>query len=128
MDDLGKRLANLRSKHKLTMQQVAKQIGIAPSTYSGYETGYREPDAETLAKLALLFDTTVDYLITGNTRQPHNEFVPPEERNFIEWVKENVDDAFFYNFDADPDEAKRQMMQDLKYLYERDKKKNVKGK
>jgi len=35
---------------------------------SGYERDYREPDAETLSKLAQLYEVSIDYLVDGDKR------------------------------------------------------------
>jgi transcriptional regulator with XRE-family HTH domain len=45
------------------MQETADQLGIAKSTYAGYESGYREPSLQALSQIADLFDTTVDFLL-----------------------------------------------------------------
>ncbi len=57
------RLAELRKEKKWSMQETADHLGIAKSTYAGYESGYREPSLQALSQLADLFDTTVDYLL-----------------------------------------------------------------
>ncbi|MBA2872436.1 transcriptional regulator with XRE-family HTH domain [Anoxybacillus calidus] len=45
------------------MQYTADQLGIAKSTYAGYESGYRQPSLDALKELAVLFETSVDYLL-----------------------------------------------------------------
>lgn len=60
------RLRSLRkSNHNMTQAQVAKKLGVATTTYASYEQGKREPDNNTLTKLAGLFNVTTDYLL-GN--------------------------------------------------------------
>jgi transcriptional regulator with XRE-family HTH domain len=58
-----KRLVDLRKLKKWSMQETADQLGIAKSTYAGYESGYREPSLQALSQMADLFDTTVDFLL-----------------------------------------------------------------
>jgi transcriptional regulator with XRE-family HTH domain len=58
-----KRLVNLRKLKKWSMQETADQLGIAKSTYAGYESGYREPSLHALSQMAELFDTSVDFLL-----------------------------------------------------------------
>ncbi|PGY13061.1 helix-turn-helix domain-containing protein [Bacillus sp. AFS031507] len=58
-----KRLVDLRKQKKWSMQETADQLGIAKSTYAGYESGYREPSLHALSLMAELFDTTVDFLL-----------------------------------------------------------------
>lgn len=57
------RLSRLRKSKKWSLQYTADRLGIAKSTYAGYESGYREPPLETLKKLADLLETSVDYLL-----------------------------------------------------------------
>lgn len=57
------RLSELRKQRKWSMQEIADQLGIAKSTYAGYESGYREPALQSLTQLADLFETTVDDLL-----------------------------------------------------------------
>ncbi|SIT91488.1 helix-turn-helix domain-containing protein [Edaphobacillus lindanitolerans] len=66
---LIKRLRSLRMKEKLTQAQMAEKIGVARTTYAMYEQGKREPDNETLAKIADYFGVTTDYLL-GRTDEP----------------------------------------------------------
>lgn len=65
------RLSELRKKQKWSLQDTADQLGIAKSTYAGYETGYREPSLQSLSKIADLFDTSVDYILgrTNDSKQ-----------------------------------------------------------
>jgi Predicted transcriptional regulators len=57
------RLKEKRIKSNLTQKAVAEELKISQSTYAGYETGKRQPDIETLLKLANLFETSTDYLL-----------------------------------------------------------------
>ena len=57
------RLSLLRKERKWSLQETADKLGIAKSTYAGYESGYREPSLLSLLQIADLFDTTVDYLL-----------------------------------------------------------------
>lgn len=57
------RIKELRKKKKLTLTELASEVGVAMSTMSNYELGNREPNNEMLLKLAEFFDVSVDYLI-----------------------------------------------------------------
>lgn len=70
---LGDRLRQQRNRRKLTQEDVARRIGVARTTYAMYEQNSREPDNETLQKLADFFDVSIDYLL-GRTDDP----TPPE--------------------------------------------------
>jgi len=78
---LQRRLISLRKIHNLNQSDVAKQLGVSRSTYAGYEsegTGYRIPNADTIAKLADLYGITADYLL-GRTE---NDWI--NQQNFEE--------------------------------------------
>lgn len=62
------RLSELRKERKWSLQDTADQLGIAKSTYAGYESGYREPSLQSLSQLADLFATSVDYIL-GRTEE-----------------------------------------------------------
>lgn len=66
---IGKRIAQLRDKRGWTQEQLATSIGISRAALSHYEKNRREPDAETLTKLADLFHVSIDYLV-GRTASP----------------------------------------------------------
>ena len=57
------RLKELRELRMLTQREVAQVIGCIPNVYSRYERGEREPDIETLCRIASCFDVTLDYLV-----------------------------------------------------------------
>lgn len=57
------RIRNLREDADMTQQQLADLLFINRRTYSGYETGTRMISPEILAKIADIFQTSVDYLM-----------------------------------------------------------------
>lgn len=59
------KIRELRKKCGITMKELGAAIGVAESTISQYETGKRQPDYETLLKIAEFFGVTTDYLLTG---------------------------------------------------------------
>lgn len=56
-------LSELRKNRKWSLQETADRLGIAKSTYAGYESGYREPSLQSLIQMADLFETTVDDIL-----------------------------------------------------------------
>lgn len=79
-------LRDLRKQRNITMKQLGDIIGVGESTISQYENGKRQPDYETLHKIANYFDVSIDYLI-GN-------MVDPEE---IQLVREKVKELYSEN-------------------------------
>lgn len=57
------RLKNLRKKRGIKAAEIHKYLGVARSTYSGYETGVRVPPPDKLKKLATYLETSADYLM-----------------------------------------------------------------
>ena len=60
-----KRARTLMGKSQI---EVAKAIGISNAALSNYETGYREPDLDTLSALASYYGFSLDELVNMN---PH---------------------------------------------------------
>lgn len=63
---LHERLEKLRINRGLSKAELCRQLKIPQTTYSGYALGTREPDLETITRLAKFYDVSVDYLITGS--------------------------------------------------------------
>ncbi|MCG0905953.1 prophage P1 protein 8, phage transcription regulator, Cro/CI family [Lactiplantibacillus plantarum] len=60
-------LKELRKKEAgLTQERLAMQLGMAKTTLASYEQGKRQPDLETLSKIADRFSVTTDYLLGKN--------------------------------------------------------------
>ncbi len=69
MMSLGSRLKKERERRNWSQIYVAEKIGITNAVLSNYERNYRDPDTETLKKLALLYEVKTDYLL-GITDNP----------------------------------------------------------
>ncbi len=63
------RLKDCREDRELTQTQVGEALGIDQRVYSNYETGKRQIPVNHLMKLALLYQTSLDYLV-GLTNNP----------------------------------------------------------
>ena len=57
------RLRDLREDHDLTQATLADYLHLKQNTYSQYENGQRQIPLETLVRLALLYQTSVDYIL-----------------------------------------------------------------
>ncbi|MDF9528441.1 helix-turn-helix domain-containing protein [Bacillus cereus] len=81
----GTRLQTLRKERKLRQEDMAKQLGIARTTYAMYEQGNREPDYNTLIRLATFFEVSIDYLLgTTETRQ----VTDIQDPDLYQWFKD----------------------------------------
>ncbi|MBH0171061.1 helix-turn-helix domain-containing protein [Fictibacillus sp. 18YEL24] len=79
----GERLRELRkTKTNYTMKEFGKIFNLAESTISGYETGSRKPDMETIQKFADYFEVSIDYMIGRSEDKGKNEAKPDNENLF----------------------------------------------
>ncbi len=69
MKTFYRRLRDLRTDHDMTQQQVADYLGIPRPQYTRYENGVRDLPTYTLIRLAVLYKTSVDYIL-GITNNP----------------------------------------------------------
>ncbi len=60
---LSERLILLREEKGITKKAIAMHLKIDQSTYGKYELDKREPDYETLLKLADFYEVSVDFLL-----------------------------------------------------------------
>ena len=72
------RLKECRKQNNLTAKQLGELIGVAGCTISLYESGKREPDLQTLCKLADALNVTTDELL-GRVPFAVKTGTPPEK-------------------------------------------------
>ena len=65
----GKRLATLRKNKNLSQYELADRLKLSRGQIANYEQGQREPDFNTLQKLADFLDVSIDFLL-GRTDNP----------------------------------------------------------
>lgn len=58
----SQRLKELRLKKGLTQTELGEKVGVKQNTFTNWENGKREPNFETLLKLADLFEVSLDWL------------------------------------------------------------------
>lgn len=59
---LAERIFELRKKHRLTQEELAKKLGLTPQSVSRWENGQSRPDVAMLPQIAAIFDTDIDAL------------------------------------------------------------------
>ena len=57
------RIRNLRIDADLTQETIAQMLGVKQNTYSQYEIGVSRYPVEVLIKLAIFYNTSIDYLV-----------------------------------------------------------------
>lgn len=67
-----RRLRDLREDHDLVQKEVAAYLNIDQRVYSTYEIGKREIPTHHLIRLAMLYHTSIDYLLElTDQREPY---------------------------------------------------------
>ena len=82
MSSLGKRITQLREGRKMTQDQLAKKLNISRASLSHYEQSRREPDYETVVRIANYFRVSLDYLF-GRTALP-TQNLDADIRQFVD--------------------------------------------
>lgn len=77
---LGERIAKLRKQRNLSQYDLAERLGFSRGKLANYEQGSRQPDYDTLQKIADYFEVSTDYLL-GRTNIPDGS-VELNEDNF----------------------------------------------
>ena len=74
---LGQRIAALRGKFGWTQEDIAKKLNVRRQTVSGWERDERAVKADTLRRLADVFQVSVDYLMERtNVPTPIDDVTP----------------------------------------------------
>ena len=62
-DKFNENLKMARERKGLSQKDIAESIGVAKSTYSLYESGNREPNVQTIKKIADILNVSADELL-----------------------------------------------------------------
>lgn len=98
-----KNLRKCREKKGFSQKQMAEFLGIAPSTYSLYESGKREPDVLKIRNIAKILKVSGDMLLFGKDN-------PFGEKNEAKELYEQLDT-----------EDKAEIRGTMKYMLKADK-------
>lgn len=123
------RLREIRKQCKMTMKELGREIGVAESTISQYETGKRQPDFETLLKLSDFFGVSVDYILNNEPAKDTNVLTKKDTRDIardLERIMADLESGGDLMFDGDPlsKEAKESIRSAMKLGLEAAKLKN----
>lgn len=102
----------LRRKKNLSQKDLGNKLGLAESTIGMYEQGKRQPDYETLLKIADYFEVTVDYLLGNKNNTLTNDPISDDSDLQIAF-KEASDFS---------EEARKQTIDFINYIKEKEKK------
>mgnify|MGYP003789689543 CR=1 FL=1 len=82
---IGSRIRQLRKEHNLSQNQFASLFGVYDSTISQYENGKREPEYDTVIKIANQFNVSIDWLLG---RMNSKDLVKLENDNLPEQLRD----------------------------------------
>lgn len=103
MTKYGNRIALLREKNALTQEELSSKLGISRASLSHYETSRREPDYDTINKIASFFNVSIDYLL-GRTNKS-DSVLDQDVRDFVDNL-ELSDDKILEKFALTVDGSK----------------------
>lgn len=63
-------MKQLREAKQLSQEAAAKRLGVSKNTIYRYENNLQEPTRERLTKLAIIFNTSVDYICGISEKEP----------------------------------------------------------
>lgn len=78
MSTLGNNIKRLRSRERLTQEELSRQLHVNRATLANWEVGRTDPDHSALCQLADFFEVSVDYLLGR---------VPPSSDGLPRWER-----------------------------------------
>ena len=123
MGDFKSVLKILRNSNNLTQDMLAQKLGLSRSAIGMYEKGSREPDYETLEKIADFFNVDIDYLLgrtlkttllpenikQGDFNQEQSYYTNPETQKIAQEIFDNPDLKMLFDTtkDCSPEDMKK---------------------
>src|SRR5690625_2415657 len=111
------RVRKLRIDRKMTQEELGKKINVSKVSVSGYETGNRTPDMDTLQKLSDVLDVSMDYLLGRSdllqeSRNPYYALSKKDERDIAKDLARMMeslegDEALAFHGERMDEETKR---------------------
>lgn len=63
MQNVGKRIKQLRIENGLSQKELAERVGVAQNTLAQYEKGTSRTSLDVLVRLAVELETTTDFIL-----------------------------------------------------------------
>lgn len=104
----GSRLKDLRNERKLTQDDLGKLLNVSGKTIGTWERDSRQPNIESINKLASIFGVTTDYLLGNSDEKSHKKYyeLSDKEKNDIaiqaERLMEGIESGHNLNFYGEP--------------------------
>ncbi len=129
---MGEQIAYLRTKNKLTQEQLAEKLTVSPQAVSKWENGKAVPEVPMLCEISKLFDCSVDKILDPSSSVLRNmdfdyEFIvrprlPVADYSGLEWPK-SISSAslltalkLFFGLEQRMDNQNRQINDDEEYI------------
>lgn len=94
--DRGLRLKELREQRGLTQKEAASLLGVTRATVSAYECNSKSPSIEMLEKMAILYRTSVDFILGLNHRSSlFIDDLTESQQEVIKKIVQLLRDEFF---------------------------------
>ena len=94
---MGKNIAKMRNKNHMTQEQLAEKANVSTVFISQIETSVRKPSLDTIYKLSVALNTTIDTLIGNVSLQTHYDEIAKlltgknnDELNFITGILREI--------------------------------------
>ncbi|MBC9788585.1 helix-turn-helix domain-containing protein [Carnobacterium maltaromaticum] len=89
----GMRLKQLRTENKMTQTELGEKLNVTKASISGYENGTRNPDQESLVKIAEIFNVSTDYLLgKDENKKKYYELTDKDEKDISERLQVMIED------------------------------------
>lgn len=92
MENVGRRISELRKEHNMTQMELADKLGISFQAVSNWERGNSMPDISKLPELAELFDVSIDELL-GEKSEVVDVFVNGDIKDSLEKKETSLKDV-----------------------------------
>ena len=83
---LANNLRFLRTKHKLTQDDLSSLLNISRQAYSNYETSKRTPDLDSLLHISRCYRISIDELVLDNLQSTYHTSALKTGEEYIPYV------------------------------------------
>ena len=83
---LANNLRFLRTKHKLTQDDLSSLLNISRQAYSNYETSKRTPDLDSLLHISRFYRISIDELVLDNLQSTYHTRALKTGEEYIPYV------------------------------------------
>lgn len=83
---LANNLRFLRTKHKLTQDDLSSLLNISRQAYSNYETSKRPPDLDSLLHISRFYRISIDELVLDNLQSTYHTSALKTGEEYIPYV------------------------------------------